>query len=95
MTPSQPGQVTLYTTRWCGFCRAAKRLLDRRAVPYDEVDLTEHPDRRGLVMKLSGQRTVPQIWIGETHVGGFDDLNALQRRGELDALLEREGVQPA
>ena len=80
--------VELYTTELCGFCHAAKRLLTSKGVSFSEVNLNAQPERRGEMMqRANGGRTVPQIFIGTTHVGGFDELNALNRAGKLDALL--------
>ena len=80
--------VEIYTTPFCGFCHAAKRLLTQKGVTFDEVDLSVQPERRAEMMSRSnGGRTVPQIFIGATHVGGCDDLYALDSRGKLDALL--------
>ena len=80
--------VEIYTTPICGFCLAAKRLLSNKGVSFSEVDVMRAPERRQeMVQRASGRRTVPQIFVGETHVGGFDDLSALERAGKLDALL--------
>lgn len=79
--------VTLYTTRYCPYCVRAKQLLDAKGVSYREIGVDEQPARRLEMMERSGQRTVPQIWIGERHVGGCDDLYDLERKGQLDALL--------
>lgn len=80
--------VTLYTTPFCGYCAAAKRLLSAKGVSYSEIDVSSDPARRAeMIKRASGGRTVPQIFIGETHVGGFDDMNALERAGRLDRLL--------
>ncbi|MGH1453284.1 MAG: glutaredoxin 3 [Paracoccaceae bacterium] len=80
--------VELYTTPICGFCHAAKRLLTQKGVSFAEVDVMTNPERRQEMMqRANGRHTVPQIFIGDTHVGGFDDLNALERAGKLDALL--------
>jgi glutaredoxin 3 len=84
-------KVTMYSSPFCGYCAAAKRLLDKKGVAYDEIDVVFDPDRRKEMVELSGRTTVPQIFIGETHVGGFDDLSALESRGELDALLGAGG----
>lgn len=78
--------VTLYTTPLCGFCRAAKALLDGKGVPYTDVDVSD-PARRAEAAERSGMHTVPMIFIGETCIGGYDDLAALEGRGELDAHL--------
>jgi len=80
--------ITLYATRSCPFCVAARRLLDERGVSYDEVLIDQQPHRREEMMTRSKRRTVPQIFIGDVHVGGFDDLSAAQQSGELDRLLE-------
>ena len=80
-------RVIVYSTRICPFCVMAKRLLRAKGVSYDEI-LVEDDARRQEMMSRSGRRTVPQIFIGERHVGGFDDLAALERRGELDPLLK-------
>ena len=80
--------VTIYTTSWCPYCRAAKSLLDRKGVAYDEIDVDGKPELRQAMTARSGGRTsVPQIFIGASHVGGCDDLYALDSRGELDKLL--------
>jgi len=80
--------VELYTKRFCGYCAAAKRMLKAKGVSYSEVDVGAQPARRAEMLQRSGGgQTVPQIFIGGTHVGGFDDMNALERAGKLDALL--------
>ena len=80
--------VEIYTTPICGFCQAAKRLLTQKGVSFTEIDLFKQPDRRAEMLGRSGGRhTVPQIFVGETHVGGCDDLYALDRAGKLDPLL--------
>lgn len=80
-------EVVIYTTRICPYCVRAKMLLERKGVPYKDVSVENDMTLRQEIMHKSGQRTVPQIWIGATHVGGFDDLYALERAGRLDALL--------
>jgi glutaredoxin 3 len=80
-------KIVMYTTQWCGYCNAARQLLTRKGQRWDEIDVESEPGRRDEMIQRSGRRTVPQIWIGERHVGGFDDLSALERKGELDALL--------
>lgn len=82
--------VLLYTTPICPYCVSAKLLLKRKGVAYREVDVSRDPALRQEVMQRSGRRTVPQIWIGDHHVGGFDELNALEREGRLDALLAEQ-----
>jgi len=80
--------VELYTTPICGFCHAAKRLLTSKGVSFSEIDVMADPTRRAEMMqRANGGRTVPQIFIGDIHVGGNDDLQALERAGKLDALL--------
>ena len=80
-------KVEIYTTQWCPYCHAAKSLLDGKGVPYEEVDADDPATRMAMVERANGRRTVPQIFIGETHVGGYDDMAALERRGQLDSLL--------
>ena len=79
--------VTLYTTRLCSFCHRAKQLLDSKGAIYVEIAIDQEPQRRLEMMERSGRRTVPQIWIGEEHVGGCDELYLLERHGKLDTLL--------
>lgn len=80
--------VTIYTTPICGYCAAAKRLLEKKGVTYFEIDVMRAPERRAEMMeRASGRHTVPQIFIGEKHIGGFDDMAELDRRGNLDSLL--------
>ena len=80
--------VKIYTTQTCPYCVRAKRLLQKKNVPYEEIDVSWDDDARTKLVQRTGQRTVPQIFIGERHVGGSDDLYALEQRGELDALLQ-------
>lgn len=79
--------VTIYTTAWCPYCHRAKALLTRKGVAFDEIDVTMDAKTRADMAKKAGQHTVPQIWIGDMHVGGSDDLHALESAGRLDALL--------
>ena len=80
--------VTIYTTAWCPYCSAAKSLLKEKGVAFREIDVEKTPPERATMMARAGGRTsVPQIFIGETHVGGCDDLYALDKAGKLDALL--------
>lgn len=80
--------VTIYTRQWCGYCTAAKRLLEAKGVAYTEHDATDAPDlRREMLAKSNGRTTFPQIFIGDIHIGGSDDLHALDRAGRLDPLL--------
>ena len=80
--------VTIYTTSYCPYCNRAKHLLARKGVTFEEIDVTgDWAARDALVEKADGRMTVPQIWIGDTHIGGSDELYALDRDGRLDALL--------
>ena len=80
--------VIIYTTPFCGYCSAAKRLLSVKGVAFDEIDVSADPALRAeMVQRAMGRRTVPQIFIGGAAVGGFDDINALDRAGKLDPLL--------
>mgnify|MGYP003777489859 CR=1 FL=1 len=84
-------EVTIYTRMMCGYCAAAKRLLDSKGVAYTEHDASFSPDlRQEMIGRAKGRSTFPQIFIGETHVGGSDELHALERSGRLDALLAGE-----
>jgi glutaredoxin 3 len=78
----------MYTTAACPFCQSAERLLAEKRVAVDRIRVDLEPGRRAEMMQKSGRRTVPQIWIGERHVGGCDDLYALEREGRLDPLLK-------
>ena len=81
-------KVIIYTRDWCGYCDAALRLLRSKDVPFEEINLTGKPaEREELVEMAGGQTTVPQIFIGDTHVGGCDELYALDSAGKLDPLL--------
>lgn len=79
--------VTLYGTGVCPYCDMAERLLARKGVTPDKIRVDLEPEQREHMMRITGRRTVPQIFIGEVHVGGYDDLSALDRAGKLDALL--------
>jgi len=79
--------VTMYSTSWCPYCERARRLLARKGVSVQEIDIEASPEKRAEMQTRSGRRTVPQIFIGEQHVGGSDDLHALEDDGKLDALL--------
>lgn len=80
--------VLLYTTAWCPYCIRAKSLLDQKGVAYEEIKVDGKPDLRAKMAEKAGRTSVPQIWIGDRHVGGCDDLFALERAGRLDPLLE-------
>ena len=79
--------VTIYTTPYCPYCHAAKALLKQKGVAFEEIDVQDPALRHQMMLRASGRRTVPQIFIGETHVGGSDDIHELDRRGRLDPLL--------
>jgi glutaredoxin 3 len=81
-------QVLMYCTAACPFCQSAERLLEQKGARVEKVRVDLEPARRGEMMQKSGRRTVPQIWIGERHIGGCDDLYALDREGGLDPLLK-------
>ena len=80
-------KVLMYATAACPFCQSAERLLVSKGVQIDKIRVDLQPERRAEMQQKSGRRTVPQIWIGERHVGGCDDLYALERAGKLDPLL--------
>ena len=81
--------VEIYTSPFCGYCHAAKRLLKQKGVTFTEIDVLDHPDRKAeMVNRAKGGRTVPQIFIDGKHVGGSDEIHALDRKGALDPLLE-------
>jgi len=79
--------VVIYTRQFCGYCSAAKKLLETKGVAYEEHDATYAPELRQEMIERAGRNTFPQIFIGGRHVGGCDDLHALERTGELDTLL--------
>ena len=79
----------MYSTGWCPYCERARSLLESKQVEFEEIDVEARPDARAEMVARSGRRTVPQIFIGETHVGGSDDLHALEATGRLDPLLNQ------
>jgi glutaredoxin 3 len=81
--------VTLYTTRFCPYCIRARSFLDDKGVVYKDIAVDNDPRLRQEMMARSGRTTVPQIWVGEQHIGGCDDLLLLERQGLLDEILER------
>jgi glutaredoxin 3 len=90
MTEAQvnPSEIIMYSTTWCPYCDRARSLLKAKSASFIEVKIDEDPAQRDIMLKRTGgRRTVPQIFIGERHVGGFDELYALDRKGELDGLL--------
>lgn len=81
--------IEIYSSPLCGYCHAAKRLLDSKRVEYNEINVLMNPNRKSeMIQRANGGMTVPQIFIGDTHVGGCDDLYALEQAGKLDPLLK-------
>jgi glutaredoxin 3 len=87
--------VRLYTTTFCGYCVAAKALLHKRGVSFQEIDCSQDPAVRKWLIDTTGQRTVPQIFIGGVPVGGFSELSELDRAGQLRAILDGEAEPPS
>ncbi len=79
--------IVMYATQWCPYCEMARTLLREKGQTWTEIDISAEPTRRAEMIERSGRRSVPQIWIGTRHVGGYDDLAALEAAGELDPLL--------
>lgn len=79
--------TTIYSSNYCPFCIRAKQLLDSKGVKYSEINVDGKPDVRAKMARLAGRTSVPQIWIDDTHVGGCDELIALDRTGKLDTML--------
>jgi glutaredoxin 3 len=86
MTTAEP-KITIYTTPYCPYCHAAKALLNKKGVTFEEIDVRDPGLRQQMMLRANGRRTVPQIFIGEAHVGGSDDMHELDRRGALDPML--------
>lgn len=85
-------KVELYTTTFCPYCVRAKSLLKRKGVPFEEIDVTDDPERRQKMVEMAGgRRTVPEIFINGKIVGGYQELHALDKEGRLDALLAEPG----
>ena len=84
-------KITIYTTHYCPYCVRAKRLLERKGIVYEEIDAEGDPALREWLVEKSGQQTVPQIFAGDRSLGGFSDLDALDRQGKLDPILRGEG----
>jgi len=79
--------IIVYSTGWCPYCVRARALLERKGLPFREIKVDENPaEREAMLARSGGRRTVPQIFIGDHHVGGFDELYALDKAGKLDAL---------
>jgi glutaredoxin 3 len=83
--------VEIYSNAWCPYCAAARSLLVGKQVPFTEINIEQFPERRAEMIRRAGRQTVPQIFIGSAHVGGYDDLAALERAGKLDPLLRSPG----
>ena len=88
-------EVRIYTTTYCGYCRAAKSLLSERGAAFQEIDCTQDSDVRSWLIEQTGQRTVPQIFIGDVPVGGFSELSALDQAGKLKAILAGDEAAPS
>jgi glutaredoxin 3 len=86
-----PAAVTMYTTSWCGYCARARRLFTEKGVPFTDIDVERIEGAREQMRQRSGRNTVPQIFIGDRHIGGYDDTRALEQKGELDPLLQAAG----
>ena len=82
-------EITIYTTPLCPYCLAAKRMLKKKGAPFTEIDVSNPQKREDMIARANGKYTVPQIFIGERHVGGFDDLSELDALGELEPLLAK------
>ncbi|HKE45539.1 MAG TPA: glutaredoxin 3 [Steroidobacteraceae bacterium] len=83
-------EVTMYSTGWCPYCARARALLERKGVAFREVDIETDAELRAEMITRSGRRSVPQIFVGARHVGGFEELYDLERSGQLDSLLQTE-----
>ena len=82
-----PAEVKIYTRQWCGYCFAAERLLKSKGVAFENIDCTGDQARRAWLVEVTGRTTVPQVFIDGRPIGGYDDMRALDRTGELDRLL--------
>ena len=80
-------KIVMYATAWCGYCERARRLLRQKGVEFEEIDVESSADARREMVTRSGRRSVPQIFIGDAHIGGSQELYALEAAGELDPLL--------
>jgi glutaredoxin 3 len=89
-----PAQVTVYTRKWCGYCTAAERLLKNKGVAFENIDCTGDDAKRRWLADVTGRTTVPQIFIDGRAIGGYDDMRALERSGELDKLLAGSSESP-
>ena len=85
--PTDAPRVVIYTQVFCGYCAAALALLEKKGVEFEKIDVTLKADLRREMMDRSGRQTVPQIFVNEEHIGGYDDMAALEKAGKLDGLL--------
>ena len=90
ISPVSAPKVTVYTTSYCPYCARAKRLLQKKGVAFEEIDAEGDDKLRAWLVEKSGQMTVPQIFVGERSLGGFSDIDALDRQGQLDPILRGE-----
>lgn len=81
-------EITMYSTQGCGYCQSAKNLLERKGIAFTTIRVDVDPGQRDIMIQRSGRRSVPQIFIDALHIGGFDELSAMERSGKLDALLQ-------
>ena len=87
---SSSPEVVMYSTTWCPYCERARALMHRKSIAFHEIKVDENPSERETMMaRTGGRRTVPQVFIGDRHVGGFEELYAIDKSGELDSLLGR------
>ena len=82
-------RVKVYTTRWCAFCLRAKYILGKRSIPYEEIGVSGDAEKRAWLVKMTGRRTVPQIFIDDEPIGGSDELHDMAQSGELDRRVRR------
>ncbi len=83
-------EIVMYTTRWCPFCVGAKTLLNKKGVAFSEISVDGDPALRASMAERAGATSVPQIWIGDAHIGGCDELFSLDRQGRLDSMLSEQ-----
>lgn len=91
MRTAAASPVVMYTTSWCPYCARARQLFESKGVPWTEIDIEATAGARAEMQQRSGRTSVPQIFVGERHLGGFDDAQALDEHGELDRLLATDG----
>ena len=88
-------EIVMYSTGWCPYCVRARALLERKGLAFREIKIDEDPaERDAMLARSGGRRTVPQIFVGDHHVGGFDDLYALDKAGKLDELISTKDTSP-